>query len=144
MLPRRTVMAIAAVVDIALHGRAEPVAAKALAVRHGLSPRHLEPLLQDLVRHGVLKGLRGPRGGYQLARERRRVSAGDIVRAIDGGQDAPPAGAGLIATVIEPAVAGAVAALMAVLDGLTVADLCRRAEDARLGEAAPPPGEFHI
>ena len=35
-----------------------------------LPPRHLEPVLQALVRHGILKGIRGPRGGYELARER--------------------------------------------------------------------------
>ena len=38
------------------------------------------PVLQALVRHGILKGVRGPRGGYELARERRRITAGDIVR----------------------------------------------------------------
>ena len=60
---------------------AEPVAAKALAARHNLPPRYLETVLQALVRHGILKGVRGPRGGYELARERRRITAGDIVRA---------------------------------------------------------------
>ena len=61
-----------------------PVSAKALAARHNLPPRHLETVLQALVRHGILKGVRGPRGGYELARERRRITAGDIVRAVDG------------------------------------------------------------
>ena len=61
----------AAVVDIALHARPAPVAAKALAARHNLPPRHLETLLQALVRANILKGVRGPRGGYELARERR-------------------------------------------------------------------------
>ena len=58
-----------------------PVAAKALATRHSLPPRHLEPVLQALVRHGILKGVRGPRGGYELARERSRITADDIMRA---------------------------------------------------------------
>jgi Rrf2 family transcriptional regulator, iron-sulfur cluster assembly transcription factor len=145
MLPRRFVMAIAAVVDVALHARAEPVAARALAARHGLSPRHLEPVLQDLVRHGILKGVRGPHGGYQLARERRRISAGDIVRAVEteepGGS---PSRSGLVGSVVEPAVEDAVAALMRVLDALTVSDLCQRAEEARVSDALPAGGEFHI
>ena len=46
-----------------------------------LPPRHLEPVLQALVRHGILEGIRGPRGGYELARERGRITADDILRA---------------------------------------------------------------
>ena len=48
LLSRRSVLAIAAVVDVALHSRSAPVAAKALAARHKLPPRHLETLLQGL------------------------------------------------------------------------------------------------
>src|SRR6185437_144326 len=81
LLPPKAVLAVAAVIDIALNARGRPLAAKALATRHGLSPRHLEPVLQTLVRHGILKGTRGPRGGYELAREARRITADDIVRA---------------------------------------------------------------
>src|ERR1043166_2457608 len=81
LLPRKGILAIAAVIDIALYAHGRPVAAKALAGRHRLPPRHLEPVLQALVRHGILKGVRGPRGGYELAREQRRISADDILRA---------------------------------------------------------------
>ena len=86
-LSRRSLLAIAAVTDIALHARPMPVAAKALAARHNLPPRYLEPVLQALVRQGILKGVRGPRGGYELARERRRITAGDIVRIAMAAQD---------------------------------------------------------
>ena len=78
LLSRRSVLAIAAVVDVALHSRSAPVAAKALAARHKLPPRHLETLLQGLVHAKILKGVRGPRGGYELARERRRMSKSDF------------------------------------------------------------------
>src|SRR3977135_1242447 len=81
LLPRKGVLAIAAVIDIALNARGRPVAAKALAHRHRLPPRHLEPVLQALVRHGILKGVRGPRGGYELALEQPRTHAHHIVRA---------------------------------------------------------------
>ena len=80
LLSRRSVLAIAAVVDVALHSRSAPVAAKALAARHKLPPRHLETLLQGLVHAKILKGVRGPRGGYELGRERRRITVGEIVR----------------------------------------------------------------
>ena len=45
--------------------------------------------MQQLVRAGILRGVRGPRGGYRLARERRRVSVGDVVRVVRGIEDAP-------------------------------------------------------
>ena len=54
LLPRKGLLAIAAVVDVALNGRDRPVSAKALAARHGLPPRHLEPVLQALVHDGIL------------------------------------------------------------------------------------------
>ena len=69
LLSRKGLLAIAAVIDVALHGKGRPVSAKALAARHALPARHLEPVLQALVRMGILRGIRGPRGGYELARE---------------------------------------------------------------------------
>lgn len=132
LLSRRSQLAIAAVVDIALHARPSPVAAKLLAARHDLPPRHLETLLQALVRVGILKGVRGPRGGYELARERRRITAGDIARAAmqESGEDtlAPMPHSRLVDDVIGPEVMRASQAFLAVLDGVTVEELCRRAQ----------------
>jgi hypothetical protein len=68
LLSRRSVLAIPAVVDVALHSRSTPVGAKALAARHKLPPRHLETLFQGLVHAKILKGVRGPRGGTLLQR----------------------------------------------------------------------------
>ncbi len=133
LMSRRSLLAVAAVVDIALHARPMPVAAKAMAARHKLPPRHLETVLQALVRQGILKGVRGPRGGYELARERRRITAGDIVRAAMTvtGEDAlqPLPESRLVDVVIEPAVRTAAEAFLAALDAVTVEDLCRQAEE---------------
>src|SRR6187549_1319216 len=63
LLSRKGLLAIAAVIDVALHGRGGPVSAKVLAERHALPARHLEPVLQALVRVGILKGIRGPLAG---------------------------------------------------------------------------------
>jgi Rrf2 family protein len=133
LMSRRSLLAIAAVVDIALHARPMPVAARAMAARHNLPPRHLETVLQALVRQGILRGVRGPRGGYELARERRRITAGDIVRAAMTvtGEDVlqPLPESRLVDVVIEPVVAKATGAFLSSLDAVTVEDLCRRAED---------------
>ena len=120
-----------------------PVAAKALAARHNLPPRHLEPVLQALVRHGILKGVRGPRGGYELARERRRITAGDIVRAAmtatdeDGPAPLPESAPGRRGRRARWSSA-ATEAFLAELDGVTVEDLCQQAQ-ARSGRRRPCP-----
>jgi Rrf2 family protein len=131
LLSRRSQLAIAAVVDIALHARPSPVAAKLLAARHDLPPRHLETMLQALVRVGILKGVRGPRGGYELARERRKITAGDIARAAmqESGDDGiGPAQSALVDAVVGPEVLRASRAFLTILDEVTVDELCRRAQ----------------
>ena len=131
-LSRRSLLAIAAVTDIALHARPMPVSAKALAARHNLPPRYLEPVLQALVRQGILKGVRGPRGGYELARERRRITAGDIVRiamsALDEEATSPLPESRLAEVVVAPLVSHGTEAFLAELDKVTVEDLCNRAQ----------------
>ncbi len=145
LLPRRTLLAIAAVVDVAIHARPTPVAAKSLAARHDLPPRHLETLLQDLVRAHVLKGVRGPKGGYELARERRRISVGDVVRASLTGQghsDSNKTTSGLLEEVVMPRIEVAGAGFLAALDVVTIEDLCQAAEVAGKGRVAG--GDFNI
>ena len=81
LLPRKGVLAITAVIDVALNARNGPVNSRALAKNQRLGPRYLESELQALVREGILKAIRGPHGGYVLAREQRRITAADILRA---------------------------------------------------------------
>ena len=130
LLSRKGLLAIAAVIDVALHGRGRPVSAKALAARHELPARHLEPVLQALVRMGILKGIRGPRGGYELARERRRITADDILRAAgtieDDGDQA--AGSVLLNEVVIPAVGQAERAFSLALSRINLDDLVKKAE----------------
>ena len=128
ILSRHSLLAFAAVVDVALHARPAPVAAKALAARHGLPPRHLDTLLQSLVRAGILKGVRGPRGGYELARERRRISAGDIVRAaLETHEPGAANESRLLALVVAPMADEAAQTFLGALDQITVDELCQRA-----------------
>lgn len=147
LLPRRGLLAVLAVVDVALHARPSPVAARMLAARHKLHPRQLETVLQALVRHGILKGIRGPRGGYELARERRRISVGEIARAALATDSADEKAAGpispLVTAVIAPALSEAGEAFLARLDDVSVERLCLEAE-ARSARDEPPAGDFAI
>jgi Rrf2 family protein len=129
LLPRKGVLAIAAVIDVALQDDGRPVSAKTLAARHGLPPRHLETVLQALVRDGILKGVRGPRGGYELARERRKVTANDILRAAgtaDENDDAP-GGSELLNRVVLPALANAERQFGVALGRINVDEMVRNA-----------------
>jgi Rrf2 family protein len=134
LLPRKGLLAIAAVIDVALHARGQPVAAKALANRHRLPPRHLEPVLQALVRHRVLKGIRGPRGGYELAREPRRITAHDILRAvgtIEEEGNGAAARSTLLAHVVMPAMAQAEVVFSGALGHINIEDLAGAARELK-------------
>ena len=147
LLSRRSQLAIAAVVDVALHARPTPVAAKSLAARHNLPPRHLETLLQALVKAGILKGVRGPRGGYELAKERRRITAGEVVRAAmaDGAEDIDPAPESrLVEQVVQPLVEQAGQHFLAQLDAVSIDDLCRESGTKGVFEGMASGADFTI
>jgi Rrf2 family iron-sulfur cluster assembly transcriptional regulator len=130
LLSRKGILAVAAVIDVALHSNDKPVSAKALASRHELPPRHLEPVLQALVHEGILRGVRGPRGGYELGREPQQITAVEILRAAgtvdDEGNNHLPAN-GLIGSVVLPAIAQAERAFGAALNEISIDQLVRRA-----------------
>ena len=131
LVSRKGILAIAAVIDVAIHARTRPVSAKALAERHKLPPRHLEPVLQALVRDGILRGVRGPHGGYELAREHCRISAEDILRAASAVEDADDPhlpNSALAVGVVRPALAEAERSFSAALARISVEALAKRAE----------------
>ena len=81
-LSKKMLFAIEAVVDIAYHAGSQPVQSRDITRRQDIPRRYLEQALQQLVKANLLTGVRGPRGGYNLARERRRISVGDIVEVM--------------------------------------------------------------
>ena len=87
-------------------------------------------MLQGLVHAKILKGVRGPRGGYELARERRRITVGEIVRTAMSLSTADPEDLGansiLLERVIDPAVRKAGETFLANLDSITVEQMCER------------------
>ena len=130
LLSRKGILAIAAVIDVALHAQGRPISAKTLAARHSLPPRHLESVLQALVREGILKGIRGPRGGYELAREQSRVTANDILRAagtVDEVEE-QPANSELLNKVVLPALSTAEQEFGIALSRINLEDMTRNAE----------------
>jgi len=137
LLARKGLLAVAAVTDVALNARNGPVSGKALTKHHHLPSRHLEPELQALVREGILKGVRGPHGGYVLAREQRGITAADILRAArtaDDESEEPVSGSALLVDVVGPALAKAENAFSNTLSRITIEDLTRSAAALRAKE----------
>ena len=131
LVPRKGLLAIAAVIDVAIRANSRPVSAKALAARHRLPPRHLEPVLQALVRDGILKGIRGPHGGYELGRERDRITADDILRAAvaaDDAEDFALPDSLLLNEVVRPALVETERTFSIALGRINIDDMVKRAE----------------
>ncbi|MBM3578606.1 MAG: Rrf2 family transcriptional regulator [Alphaproteobacteria bacterium] len=145
LLPRAARFALMATLDVALHARGRPVSSKQLAARHDLPPRRLETILQALVRAGILKSVRGPAGGYALARERRRLSVGEIVRvALRAEEEAPDVAPPLLSAVLEPVIADAEESALRRLDDVTLDNLHARAVAHGFGERPDASGDFEI
>lgn len=87
----RIFIAISIMLDIAFHaGSSGIVNAVELAERTGFLKRGIEPLLQSLSRGGLLESIRGPKGGYRLARSEKVISLKDIVEAVQKGSVEAP------------------------------------------------------
>ena len=146
-LSRKMQLALEAVVDVAYNARPDPVQSKEITRRQGVSQRYLEQVMQELVRAGILKGVRGPKGGYRLARERRRISVGDIVRvvaALESSEDSDQESQSALAQkVIRPALREATESFLTRLDAITIEVLCDRAGVSDVG-SAPRTQDFAI
>ena len=142
---KKAIYAVVAVLDIACHRENRPIRIGEICQRQGMPPRYLEVVLQRLVRNGILVGVRGPRGGYFLARERSQITVGEIVRvvkAMDQSRD-PLAEQGpgrLERSVTRPLAAEILDYSFRRLDAVTLADLCRQAET--LGACGPSAVSF--
>jgi Rrf2 family protein len=73
-----------AMVDLALHADGEPVSRQDIAERQGISAHYIAQLFRCLDAAGLVEGVKGPGGGYRLARDAEAISAGDVVRAAEG------------------------------------------------------------
>ena len=142
-------VAIEAVLYIALNAGGGPVQSRDITRRQAIAPRYLEPILQRLGRAGLVEGIRGPKGGYRLARERRRITVGEIVRSIleDEQENTPHARVKrteLGRIVVEPFWTGAEQEFLKQLDAVTIEELCRRARAGGLAAEPARPLDFSI
>jgi Rrf2 family protein len=131
--------ALRASLDLAIHAASGRLATTAdVARRTGAPAKFLETVLGQLRRAGIVESQRGSRGGHRLGRPAAAIRASDVIRAVEG-PDAlvarptarrPQAGgSGGASRVLHHVWIEAERALEAQLDGVTLEDLARRAQD---------------
>lgn len=73
-----------AMVDLAVYSNEEHVALSQVAEREGLSVQYLEQVFSTLRKAGLIKSIKGAGGGYTLAQDPSKITAGSILRAMEG------------------------------------------------------------
>ena len=76
--------ALRAMVDLALHADKGPVLRQDIAERQEVSADYMAQLFRQLRAAGLVEGVKGPGGGYRLARDAATISAGDVVQVVEG------------------------------------------------------------
>ncbi len=84
--------AVTAMIDVAMHGGNGPVTLAAVSARQRISLSYLEQLFGKLRRSGLVDSVRGPGGGYNLAKAGDQISVADVILAVDEPIDATQCG----------------------------------------------------
>lgn len=80
--------AVTAMMDLAIHENGEPVTLSEISICQGISLSYLEQLFAKLRRAGLVEGVRGPGGGYRLARTSDGITIAQVISAVDEKVDA--------------------------------------------------------
>jgi Rrf2 family transcriptional regulator, cysteine metabolism repressor len=75
---------VRAMVDLACQQNSEPILVKSIAERQEISKKYLESLLASLKAAGLVRSVRGAKGGYRLAQEPSMITIEQITNALDG------------------------------------------------------------
>ena len=141
----RAFHAVEAVLYIALKTGTEPVRSSAICEYQHVAVRYLEPLLQKLVHAQILRGVRGPKGGYLLARERRKITLSEIMEAanpLSGKIDAKESA--LRKHITAPIWLESKKTILQRYSEISLADLCQKAAEAGLNIEAEKKRDFNI
>ena len=84
--------AVTAMIDLGLNGGEKPVTLSAISERQSISLSYFEQLFAKLRRHGIVESVRGPGGGYCLARNSTEITVADVIIAVDEPLDATQCG----------------------------------------------------
>jgi len=134
---------VRAMLDLALQAPDRPVSLKEISEREGLSAKYLDQIMTLLRHAGLIRAIRGARGGFQLDRDPNQVTVLDLVHAVEGR-------VAIVDCVLDPTLCDrssdcvarevwreVTEAIEQVLKGITLADLVRRTH--RRGSLAHQP-----
>jgi Rrf2 family protein len=122
---------------ISYNSDGNPVQVRDISEREGISPRYIEQIFQKLKKAGIVKSVRGPYGGYYLAKDPGEIRVGDVVRATEGGDfnlvfcDGLKKNAKKICERLDECIVRETweegsRRLMAYFDSITIKDLCKK------------------
>lgn len=83
-LSTKSTYGLRAMVNIACGSQKGSTSIMDISKREGISVSYLEQLLNKLRREGLVKSIRGPKGGYVLSKDPARITVGDVVRTLEG------------------------------------------------------------
>ena len=83
-LSTKSTYGLRAMLNIALEADKKAISILDISNREGISIAYLEQILNRLKRESLVKSIRGPKGGYLLAKSADKITVGDIVRTMDG------------------------------------------------------------
>ena len=147
-LSTRSTYGMRAMFDLAANYGHGPVSVTTIAQRQRLTVPYLEQLLNRLRRHDLIESVRGPKGGYLLAKAPKVITVGEIVRALEGrpapmfdGSDGNGRGRRRAGAPTSHYVTGLLwqrlgATISATLDTTTLQDLCDEARELEPAGAA--------
>lgn len=138
-LSKKLYYAIEAVLYVAHSGPMQPLSSKKIAQTLNVPPRYLEQIMQRLVRFGILESIRGPRGGYLLAHDRKNISVADVCNIVideNDINDSTPQGSSLGEYVLSPMCDDIHNAVYAHLKEVTFEALCTRADEHNINSSA--------
>jgi Rrf2 family protein len=84
MIAQKTRYALRSLLFLVEEGGGAPVQLARIATSQNVPPKYLELIMLDLKKAGFVKSIRGPKGGYTLARAAETISFGEIVRSLEG------------------------------------------------------------
>lgn len=136
--------ALRAMLDLALHGGTRPMLRHDIAARQEISAEYAAQLFRMLRSAGLVRAVKGPGGGYALARDPSQIRVGDVLRAVEGPLRVAhcvdphsyiqcPRSEGCVARQLWKELTDVITRF---LDSITLQDLCRRAQGLEGGHLA--------
>lgn len=131
---RKLYYAVEAVVYIAYHSDKTPISSRDIARMQGLPARHLEQIMQKLVHGKVLRGMRGPKGGYVLAKSAKTITLAEICYLVNDEDiiNATPQTTQIGNDIVRPFWTNLHNEILQKLDSIDIASLCAEAVEKNL------------